>query len=96
VDVGGGHHGLIAFGLVAIHDALEEPLPPLAEEPADAFPLPVAVAFPPLLGESISHSKASEVWNSEDVYLPLLFQFLRGFSSFFSEFGRSKTNITLG
>jgi hypothetical protein len=96
VDVGGGHHGLIALGLVAILDALEEPLPPLPEEPVVAFPPPVAVAFPPRLGESSSHSKASVVRNSEDVYLPLLFLFLRRFSSFFSEFGRSEKNITLG
>ena len=33
-----------------------------------------------------THSKASVAWNSEDVFLPPLFQNLRGFSSFFREF----------
>ena len=95
MDVGGGHHGLIAFGLVTIRDPLEEPLPPLAEEPAVAFPSAIAVAVPPLLGDSSSHSKTSVAWNSEDVFVPQLFHKLRGFSSFFPRFGRRKKNITL-
>jgi hypothetical protein len=81
---------------VAIRDALEESLPPLPEEPAVAFPSLVAVAFSPLLGDSSSHSKASVAWDIEDVFLPQLFQFLWGFSSFFSKFGRGQKNITLG
>jgi hypothetical protein len=96
MEIVGGHHGLIAFGLVAIGDAVEDPLPTFAEDPAIAFSPLVGVAFPGLLGDSRSHSKASVGWNSEDVYLPLLFLFLRRFSSFFSEFGRSEKNITLG
>ena len=77
---------------------------PLVEDPAIALPrlLGVAsgglspVAFSGLLGDSGSHSKALVVWNSEDVFLPLLFQNLRGFSSFFSEFYPDRLYITLG
>ena len=45
VDVGGGHHGLIAFGSGAILDAVEDPPPAFAEEPAVAFPAFLRVAF---------------------------------------------------
>jgi hypothetical protein len=83
MDVVGGHHGPIAFGLVAIRDAFEDPLATFAEGPAIAFSSRVGVAFSGLLGESSSHSKASVVWNSEDVLSPPLFHELRGFSSFF-------------
>jgi hypothetical protein len=67
MEIVGGHHRLIAFGLVAIGDAVEDPLPALAEGPAIAFSPLVGVAFPGLLGESSSHSKASAGWNNEDV-----------------------------
>jgi hypothetical protein len=33
-----------------------------------------------------------ESWNSEDVFLPLLFQILRGFSSFFRNLGPEQKN----
>jgi hypothetical protein len=92
----GGHHGLIAFGLVAIRDAVEDPLAAFTEGPAVAFSPLVGVAFSGLLGDSSSHSKASAGWNSEDVFVPQLFHNLRGFSSFFSDFGPGQKNITLG
>jgi hypothetical protein len=96
MDVVGGHHGLIAFGLVAILDAFEDPLATFAEEPAIAFSPLVGVAFSGLLGDSRSHSKASVGWNSEDVSLPQLFHNLRGFSSFFRDYAPGQKNITLG
>ena len=37
VDVGGGHHGPIAFGSGPIRDAVEDPPPALPEDPAVAF-----------------------------------------------------------
>jgi hypothetical protein len=86
MDVVGSHHGLIAFGLVAILDAFEDPLAAFAEERAIAFSPLVGIAFSGFLGESSSHSKASVGWNSEDVFLPQLFHKLRGFSSSFRKF----------
>jgi len=44
----------------------------------------------------MTHSKASVGWNSEDVFLPPLFQTLRGFSSFFQDFDQVDLYITLG
>jgi hypothetical protein len=96
MDIVGGHHGLIAFGLVAILDAFEDPLATFAEDPAIAFSPLVGVAFSGLLGESSSHSKASVGWKFEDVFPPQLFHNLRGFSSFFRDFGPGQKNITLG
>jgi hypothetical protein len=95
MDVVGGHHGLIALGLVAILDAVEDPLAAFAEDPAIAFSPLVGIAFPGLLGESSSHSKASVDWNSEDVFVPQLFHDLRGFSSFFRDYAPGQKNITL-
>ena len=83
VDVVGGHHGLIAFRSGPVLDAIEESPPTFMESSAVAFPGFLGVAFSGLLGDSSSHSKASEGWNSEDVFSPQLFQILRGFSSFF-------------
>ena len=83
VDVAGGHHRLFAFGSGAILDAIEDSPLAFIEDSAVAFPGLLAVAFSGLLGDSSSHSKASVVWNSEDVFLTPLFQILRGFSSFF-------------
>ena len=96
VDVGGGHHGLLAFGFGPIRDAFEEPPLAFAEDPAVAFPRHLAVAFSGLLGDSSSHSKTSVVWNSEDVFLPQLFHKLRGFSSFYRDSDTEALNITLG
>jgi hypothetical protein len=96
MDIVGGHHGLIAFGFVAILDAFEDPLPPFAEGPAIALSPLVGVAFSGLLGDSSSHSKASVGWKVEDVFLPQLFHNLRGFSSFFRDYAPGQKNITLG
>ncbi len=96
VDVAGGHHGPVAFRSGAVLDAVENPFPPFAELSAVPFPRCLAVAFPGRSGESSSHSKASVVWNSEDVFAPILFQNLRGFSSIFSDSERFSLQITLG
>jgi len=104
VDVGGGHHGLVAFGSRTILDACEDSAPAFAKNPAVAFPGLLAVVFSGLLtvvisgllGESSSHSKVSVVWNIEEVFLPQLFEKLRGFSSFFRDFGAEALFITLG
>jgi hypothetical protein len=96
VDVGGGHHGLVAFGSRTILDACEDSAPAFAKNPAVAFPGLLAVVFSGLLGESSSHSKVSVVWNIEEVFLPQLFEKLRGFSSFFRDFGAEALYITLG
>jgi hypothetical protein len=90
MDVVGGHDGLIAFGLVAIRDAFEDPLPAFAEEPAIAFSPLVGVASSGLLGDGSSHSKASVGWKIEDVFLPQLFHNLRGFRAFFEIMRRGK------
>jgi hypothetical protein len=98
----GGHHGPIAFGFVAIGDAVAGLLMSEAEDPAIAF-APLGVAFAPLvgsassgfLGESSRHSKASISWMIEDVFLPQLFQDLRGFSSFFRDYGPAKKILAL-
>jgi hypothetical protein len=95
MDIVGGHHGQIAFGLVAIGDAFEDPLATLAEGPAIAFSPLVGVAFSGLLGDSSSHSKAPVGWKFEDVFLPQLFHNLRGFSSFFRDYAPGQENITL-
>ena len=87
-----------------VENLFEDPAPAFAKNPAVAFPglLAVvfsgllAVVFSGLLGESSSHSKVSVVWNIEEVFLPQLFEKLRGFSSFFRDFGAEALYITLG
>jgi hypothetical protein len=74
MDVGGGDHGLITFRTGAILDAIENPSLAFPENLAVPLLGLVAVAFCGFLGESSSHSKASAVWNSEDVFSPRLFQ----------------------
>jgi hypothetical protein len=96
VDVGGGHHGLVAFQSRPILDAIENPSLAFPEKITVPFSRLAVVAFSGLLGESSSHSKASVVWNSEDMFPPTLFQNLRGFSSFFREFDLDGLQITLG
>ena len=94
MDVGGGHHGLVALGSGLIRDASEDSPLTLVENSAVAFlrllaatsPVLSTVAFWRFLGDSSSHSKASVAWNSEDVFLPPLFQNLRRFSSLFVRF----------
>jgi len=61
MDVLGGHHGLIAFGFVAIRDPVADPLLSFAEDPAIPFSPLDGVAFSGLLGDSSIHSKASVV-----------------------------------
>src|SRR5207248_3303859 len=85
MDVGGGDHRLLAFRPGLIEDSLAEPAPAFAEDPALAFAR-LAVVFSGHLGESSSHSKVSEIWKSEDVFHPQLFQIFRGFSSFSRDF----------
>ena len=96
MDVGGGHHGLITFGPGAVLDAIEDSLTTFAEDSAISFSGLVALVFSGLAGESSSHSKTSVVWNSEDVFLPPLFQKLRGFSSFLPNSCLDEPQITLG
>jgi hypothetical protein len=86
VDVGRGHHGLVALWSGSIHNAVEDSPFPLVEDSPVAFSGLSPVAFWRFIGDSSRHSKTSVVWNSEDVFLPKLFQNLRGFSSFFSDF----------
>jgi hypothetical protein len=96
VDVGSGQHGLIAFRSGPILNAFEDPALAVAEDSAVPFFGLLAVAFSGSLGESSSHSKTSVDWNGEDVFVPQLFQKLRGFSSFSRDFDRDGLQITLG
>ena len=83
VDVGRGHHGLVAFWSGPILDALKDSPLAFVEHPAIAFSRFLTVAFSVFFGDSSAHSKTSEDWNSEDVSLPPLFQNLQRFSSVF-------------
>jgi hypothetical protein len=94
VDVAGGYHGLFALWPRPVLDAVEDSLLAFMKSSAVTFSF-LAVAFAGFLGDSSSHSKASEGWNSEEVFSPLLFQILRGFSSFFPGFSGTKKNIPL-
>jgi len=96
VDVGSGHHRFFAFGSWPILDALEDSPFAFVEDSAVAFSRLPTVAFSGILGDRMTHSKASVGWNSEDVFLPPLFQNLRGFSSFFQDFDQVDLYITLG
>jgi hypothetical protein len=96
MDVGRGQHGLIAFGAGAVLDAIEDSLATFAEDSAVPFTGLVALVFSGLAGDSSSHSKTSVVWNSEDVFLPQLFQNLRGLSSFLADSCLNGRQITLG
>jgi hypothetical protein len=96
VDVGGGHHGLIALWPGAILDAIEDSLSPFAEDSAVSFSGLVALVFAGFARDSSSHSKTFVVWNSEDVFSPLLFQKLRGFSSYLLDSCLDGLQITLG
>jgi hypothetical protein len=96
VDVGSSHHGVIAFGAGAVLDAIEDSLTTFAEDLAVSFSGLVALVFPGFARDSRSHSKTSVVWNSEDVFSPLLFQKFRGFSSFLPDSCLDGRQITLG
>ena len=95
VDIAGGHHRFFALRSCPILDAFENSPLSLIEDSAVAFSGLPTVAFSSL-GDSMTHSKASVCWNSEDMFLPPLFQNLRGFSSFFSDFDQVGLYITLG
>jgi hypothetical protein len=104
VDIAGGHHRFFAFGPWPILDALEDSPFALVEDFAVAFPRfltvaflgPSTVAVSRFLGDSSTHSKTSVMWNSEDVFLPPLFQILLRFSSAFWDFDVDDPYITLG
>jgi hypothetical protein len=95
VDVVGGNHWPFALRSGPVLDAIEDPLPALTESSAVAFPGSLGVAFSGFLGDSRSHSKAPEGWNSEDVFSPPLFQILQGFSSFFRNIWPKKKILRL-
>src|SRR5262249_9684648 len=80
VDFARGDHGSFALRPGTILDA------------AGDSPL----ALPQLAEDSSFHWKASVAWNNEDVFLPLLFQERRGFSSFFSKLDLQALYFTLG
>jgi hypothetical protein len=96
MDVGGGHHGLMAFGSGTVRDAIEDSLATLSEDSAISFSGLVALVFSGLPRDSSSHSKTSVVWNIEDVFLPQLLQNLRRFSSFLPDSCLDELQITLG
>ena len=79
VDVAGGDHGTFAIGPGSVLDAAEDS----------------ALASPERVEDIGFHSKASVVWDSEDVFLPPLFPDHRGFSSFFGRDVARKRQITL-
>jgi hypothetical protein len=70
VDVGGGHHGLLAFRSRAILDAVEDSAPPVLKLPAIALSVFFAAAFGTVLGDNDRHPKLSFPWGFEDVLLP--------------------------
>ena len=86
VDVARGDHRLFAFQpwsiLDAVHDSLATLVQPTTVVIAGAF----TGAFWRFPRYSGSHSKTSFVLNDEDVFLPLLFQNYRRFSSLFLDF----------
>ena len=54
------------------------------------------LALPQFVGDSRFHSKASVNWSIEELYMPLLFQKHRGFSSFFRDSALRFPKNTLG
>jgi hypothetical protein len=88
VDIGRGHHGLGLFGLANIRETEANSAPSLLEDSL--------LASPAFFSETSTHSKASFIWNSEDVLLPTLFHNHWGFSSTFSDLYLRFFLITLG
>ncbi len=86
MDVAGGDHRLFAFRPRSILDAVQHSLLPLVQPPTVVISGASTGAFWRFRRYSGSHSKTSLNWNSEDVFLPLLFQNYRGFSSLFLDF----------
>jgi hypothetical protein len=72
VDIAPGRHGHLGFPLRRINQSfLNSPLPFLEESPL------ACLAF---FSDGSTHSKACLFWNSEDVFVLLLFQKPRGLS----------------
>ena len=68
MDVGGGHHGLIALWPRAVLNAIEDSLTTFAEDSTPvSFSGLVAAVFRSFARDSGSHSKTSVAWNGEDV-----------------------------
>ena len=88
VDIGGGHHGYGPLGPGGIGQTSLDPPPTILEGTLLACGAPFS--------ESGTHSKAPFFWNSEDVFVPLLFQKPAGLSSFFSRILPGGLYITLG
>jgi hypothetical protein len=65
VNVGGGHHGHVAFRFGPVEESVEDSLLALQEEPTIAFSVFLAVAPVLFFGDS-SHSKPSVAWNNQD------------------------------
>ena len=103
MDVGGGHHRLVAFRTGSILDAVEDSA--LAFVEILRLRLVTYFGYVPgffdrcvfgISGDSSIHSKTSVVWNSEDVFLPPLFQNLWGFRVFSQILTSIRLYITLG
>jgi hypothetical protein len=77
VDIGGGHHGEGPLGPGSIVESLLDSPPSVLKGSL--------LACGAFFSDSGTHSKAPLSRNSEDVFLPTLFQKLARFSSFFRE-----------
>src|SRR6202789_3255334 len=78
MDIGRGHHGNGPCGARGIVEPFLNSPSTILEESL--------LACRGFSSESSTHSKAPLSWNSEDVFSPILFQKLAGFSSLFSDF----------
>ena len=78
VDVGRGHHGSRPLGSGRRVESLVDSPSALLEGSL--------LAWAPF-SESSTHSRTPLSWNSEDVFVPPLFQEHAGFSSYFREIG---------
>ena len=88
VDIARGHHGDRPLGSGSMGGSLLDSPPTFLEESL--------LACGAFFADSSTHSKTSISWNGEDVFLPPLFQDLRGFSSFFWDLNQDELYITLG
>ena len=83
VDVGGGHHGFVAFGPGSVGDSVEEPPPAFLEDPAVVFSGTPAAALWSFLRRVALTRKPPLFGIVRMCSLPPLFQNLWGFSSVF-------------